>query len=201
MKQDQHTVLHGLAIKKYASAEAIAGIIGMEASRVSALLANAVVSGYVMEARGKFSLTPLARIALDSDYSRYCGDLRENQAFVQLYESFEVVNTALKALITDWQVIAIAGEHVPNDHSNKAYDSQIIDRLGDLHEHAERVLNQFATHLPRLQIYCDKLLSACEKAEDGNIEWVSDATIESYHTLWFELHEDLLRMLGRTRVE
>lgn len=201
MKQDQHIVLHGLAIKKYATAEAISGIIGIDQSRVTSLLADAVTRGYVIEARGKFSLTPLARIALDSDYSRHCGDLRENEDFVRLYESFEVVNSSLKALITDWQVVAIAGEQVPNDHSNKAYDNQIIERLGDLHERAERVLNDLATHLPRLQIYCDKLLSACEKAEDGAIEWVSDVTIESYHTLWFELHEDLLRMLGRTRVE
>lgn len=201
MKQDQHIVLHGLAIKKYATAEAISGIMGIDQSRVTSLLADAVTRGYAIEARGKFSLTPLARIALDSDYSRHCGDLRESEDFIRLYESFEVVNSSLKVLITDWQVVAIAGEHVPNDHSNKAYDNQIIERLGDLHERAERVLTQFATHLPRLLIYSDKLLSACEKAEDGAIEWVSDATIESYHTLWFELHEDLLRMLGRTRVE
>ena len=47
----------------------------------------------------------------------------------------------------------------------------------------------------------DKLLAALEKAEDGAIEWVSDAKIESYHTLWFELHEDLLRLMGREREE
>ena len=40
-----------------------------------------------------------------------------------------------------------------------------------------------------------------EKAEDGAIEWVSDARIESYHTLWFELHEELLRIVGRQRSE
>ena len=112
-----------------------------------------------------------------------------------------MVNTALKTLITDWQVVDIAGERVANDHTNKEYDAKIIDRLGDLHERAERVLSAFARHLPRLAIYRDKLLSALEKAEDGALEWVSDARIESYHTLWFELHEDLLRMLGRTRVE
>jgi hypothetical protein len=33
------------------------------------------------------------------------------------------------------------------------------------------------------------------------IEWISDAKIESYHTLWFELHEDLLRLMRREREE
>ena len=45
------------------------------------------------------------------------------------------------------------------------------------------------------------LFLALERAEDGAIEWVSDAKIESYHTLWFALHEDLLCMLGRARQE
>ena len=35
----------------------------------------------------------------------------------------------------------------------------------------------------------------------GEIDWVSGVRIDSYHTVWFELHEDLLRMLGRTRQE
>ena len=49
--------------------------------------------------------------------------------------------------------------------------------------------------------YSKGLLEALEKAEDGDIAWVSDAKIESYHTLWFELHEDLLRIVGRIRSE
>ena len=28
-----------------------------------------------------------------------------------------------------------------------------------------------------------------------------DAMIESYHTVWFEMHEDLLRLLARVRDE
>ena len=38
-------------------------------------------------------------------------------------------------------------------------------------------------------------LNAGEKAEKGAVAWVSDAKIESYHTVWFELHEDLLRLM------
>ena len=53
----------------------------------------------------------------------------------------------------------------------------------------------------RMAAYENKLESALEKAEDGDVEWVSAADIESYHTVWFEMHEDLLRLLGRTRDE
>jgi hypothetical protein len=54
---------------------------------------------------------------------------------------------------------------------------------------------------PRLSWYARKLSAALERAEDGAHEWVSDAKIESYHTVWFEMHEDLLRLLGRERSE
>jgi hypothetical protein len=88
-----------------------------------------------------------------------------------------------------------------NDHSNEDYDQKIIDRLGEFHEHADRVLAMLAKQVPRFQVYRDKLKVALERAEDGDIQWVSDVKIDSYHTLWFELHEDLLCTLGRTRAE
>ena len=62
-------------------------------------------------------------------------------------------------------------------------------------------IKRLAKGLPRLEHYRTGLLAALEKAEDGAIEWVSDARIESYHTLWFELHEELLRIVGRQRSE
>lgn len=201
MKSEQYLVLHGLAIKKYASADAVAGIMGLDPEHVASVLREATARGRVLEANGKYSLTPTTRIALASDYSRHCADLRESRPFAKAYEEFERVNSTLKVLITHWQTVDIAGSAITNDHADTAYDSRIIDRLGDLHERADRILAEFARHLPRLQIYRDKLSTALERAEDGALEWVSDAKIESYHTLWFELHEDLLCMLGRTRVE
>jgi len=196
-----HLVMHGLAIKKNGTADAIAGIVGLDPGEVKATLARLVEAKRAVEAQGRYLLTPPARMALDSDYSRLYGDLRNDATFKAGYDGFERINSALKQLITDWQTMTVAGERVPNDHGNKDYDAKIIDRLGELHERAERVLDQLAGSLPRLGIYKKKLLAALERAEDGAVEWVSDAKIESYHTLWFELHEDLLRLMGRERVE
>ncbi len=199
--QELHLVLHGLAIKKHASAAAVAGIVGLDPARVAALLADAAKRGRAIEAQGKFLLAPAARMSLDSEYSRIYAGLRGDAAFVAAYETFEHVNNALKSLITDWQTMEVGGERIANDHSDSAYDERIIDRLGELHERADGFFKGLITGLPRLKIYQDKLLAALEKAEDGAVEWVSDARIESYHTVWFELHEDLLRVLGRQRSE
>lgn len=199
--QDMHLVLHGLAIKKHASCEAVADLIGLPVERVRALLADALTRGRAVEAQGRYLLSPTARIALDGEYSRHYDSLRRNAEFVTAYEAFEQVNIALKSLITDWQTMEVGGTRVVNGHADPDYDQRILDHLADLHERADRIFAPLAAALPRLQVYPDKLLAALEKAEDGAIEWVSDVRIDSYHTVWFELHEDLLRITGRTRSE
>lgn len=199
--QDMHLVLHGLAIKKHATPDDVARLVGLPLERVRHLLADAEARGKVSQAQGRYLLAPLARMTLDGEYSKFYGALRSNAEFVAAYEDFERVNVELKQLITDWQTLEIAGSRVPNDHSDASHDARVIDRLGELHERADKVFARLAAGLPRLQIYRDHLLAALEKAEDGDLQWVSDARIESYHTVWFELHEELLRLMGRVRVE
>ena len=198
---DAYLVLHGLAIKKHADAAAVAAAVGLDEAEVQVALDEAVTKGRVAQAGEAYSLTPVARVALDGAYSRLFAAQRADAAFAAAHERFEAINRELKQLMTAWQTIEIDGESVLNDHTNKDYDDRLIDRLGALHERAEVILRQLAAGLPRLAIYARKLEAALEKAEDGAIEWVSGAKIESYHTVWFELHEDLLRILGRTRQE
>lgn len=194
-------VFHGLAIKRHAPAEAIAGLMAMDVAQTMAALDHAVATGRAIEAKGGYALTPLARVSLEARYQHHFSDLRGNAAFVGAYEAFERVNKTLKQVITDWQTLDIGSERVANDHSDKGHDDAVIDRLGQVHEIVEPLLSRMAAHLPRLAVYSKKLLAALESAEDGDIEWVSDIRRESYHTVWFELHEDLLRIMGQVREE
>jgi hypothetical protein len=196
-----HLIMHGLAIKKHATLEEVAGILGLDTDAVGEALKKLVATNRAVEAKNRYLLTPAARMVLDSDYSFMYEALRANPAFQAGYAGFERLNVVLKQLITDWQTISVAGEHVPNGHNDKEYDARILDRLGDLDERAEHVLDQLASALARMRIYREKLSLALTRAEDGDIAWVSDAKIESYHTLWFELHEDLLRLMCRERDE
>lgn len=198
---DMHLALHGLAIKKHASPADVAAIIGLDETAVAELLAEAKARGRVAEAAGKYMLTAPAQMSLRSEYSRIYSDLRADAEMNGAYDDFEKVNARLKQLITDWQTMDVAGSKVVNDHSDPDHDARIIDRLGDLHETAEKVLGRMVARMPRLAVYVTALTEALEKAEDGAHQWVSDARIASYHTVWFELHEDLLRVLGRQRDE
>jgi len=198
---ERDLVYHGLAVKRHAGAKAVAALVGVDESRVNRMLADAVASGRAIEAKGGFALTPLARLAVEGRYSLHFGELRDNAPFVAAYESFERINRTLKQVITDWQTLEVAGNRVANDHSDAAHDESVIGRLGRVHEQVEPVLAAMAAHLPRLDIYSRKLLAALEAAEDGDRGWVSDVRRDSYHTVWFELHEDLLRIMGQTREE
>lgn len=201
MTDARQQVLHALAILKAAPADAVARRTGLPEATVHAELAAAEASGRTASASSRWTLTPLARLALQSDYSRLHADTRTDPAIREANTQFEILNTELKQLMTDWQVVTVAGQRIPNDHSDPGHDARIIDRLGALHERAEPILARLESGIPALAFYRRALLEALENAEDGDIAWVSDAARESYHTLWFELHEELIRALGGTRTE
>lgn len=201
MNTDLHLVMHAVAIRKHVAAEDIAALTSLSPSRTGEVLTAAVAGGRVLEANGRYLLSPAGQLILASEYSRFCGGLRADAAFVAAYERFERINVDLKQLITDWQTLELGGKRVPNDHSDRGYDQRIIDRLGDLHERFEPVLKALVGAAPRLKVYQRKLLAALDKAEGGETAAVSDARSDSYHTVWFELHEDLLRLMGRQRQE
>ena len=199
--RENHLVLHAFAIKKFASIEDAIALTGLGEARVRTLAAEAAAGGRLNEVDGKYMVTPTAQITLQGVYAKVYATLRGDAGFREDYEAFERINDDLKQLMTDWQTLTIAGETVANDHSDPDYDERIISRLGRLHDRAERLLGRLAQHVPRIGYYSGQLLAALEKAEDGDVRWVSDATIGSYHTVWFELHEDLLRVTGLARRE
>lgn len=193
--------VHGLVIKKAGSAAAVAEIVGGSPEEIGSALQAASEDGRVMGANGTYMVTPAGRAWLDERYPQVFASFRSNPAADEAYAAFERINRKLLALMTDWQMMPAGPERVPNDHSDSQYDHDVIDRLGALHERAERPLERFAELEPRLGRYKERLEQAYDRALAGEHEWVSGARIASYHTTWYELHEDLLRMLGRQREE
>ena len=193
--------VHGLAVRKAAGPAAVADLLGLNEVEVTLALEAAAGKGLVAGARGTFMVAPDGQTWLATQYPIIFASARADGALTAAYERFEKVNTELLALFTDWQMVPSGSTRIPNDHDDKEYDNGIIDRLGDLHERAERVVGRCAEAQPRLSKYLERLEMAYDRVLAGEIDWVSGVRIDSYHTVWFELHEDLLRMLGRTRQE
>ncbi|HEV7563360.1 MAG TPA: hypothetical protein VGO24_07640 [Solirubrobacterales bacterium] len=194
--------LHGLAVKKAGGPAAVAAVLGGDEAEIESALEAAVAAGRAAGAKGTFMAAPAGREWLDEQYPLVYAEFRADPAATEAYERFERINRELLSLFTDWQMIpAAGGERIPNDHSDADYDAGIVDRLGAQHERAEKVLDRFAELDPRLGVHKQRLDDAYDKVLAGDLDWVSGARIDSYHTVWFELHEDLLRMLGREREE
>jgi hypothetical protein len=196
-----HEVLHGLGVLKQADASAIARRMNLSHDEVAAVLEVAAAHGRVVRVQERFVLTPLARLALAADYSRVHADLRADAAFAEALQRFEIVNRDLKALMTAWQTVEVGGELHPNMHEDAAHDARIIDRLGRFHDRVEPLLSALCRLVPRLSVYAAGLEAALARAESGDHRFVADVGLESYHSLWFDLHEELLRLSGTARQE
>ena len=53
----------------------------------------------------------------------------------------------------------------------------------------------------RLADYRARLDRALEGAQAGDGRYVASPRVDSYHGIWFELHEDLIGLAGRTRAD
>jgi len=193
--------LHGLAVKKAGPAAAVAGILGADEGQVASALDAAAAAGRAMAAKGMYMVTPAGRSWLDEQYPVVFADLRADSEANAALDRFERVNRDLLRLLTDWQMMPAGNERVPNDHSDPDYDRDIIDRLGAIHDRALKPLERLQASDGRLGEYIRRLEEAYDKALAGENDYVSGARVDSYHTVWHELHEDLLRMFGREREE
>jgi pyruvate,orthophosphate dikinase len=88
---------------------------------------------------------------------------------------------------------------VRNDHRDAAYDAGVVADLARLNEDAGPVVEQLAGALDRYATYGPQLRRAVEKVEAGQGDWFTRPMFPSYHSVWFELHEDLLTTLGVER--
>lgn len=195
-----HDVVHALLVLKRATPTQVESLLGSPAGSVAPVL-EALGPGRVVQIDGSYTLTPVAALGAPSTAARTYARLRGSESFTRQHHAFERVNTELKDAMTRWQTRDVAGQVVPNDHSDAEYDAKVIDQIAAIHERVEPILKEMSTELPRFATYGPRLEAALDKAEDGEVSWISDVSIDSYHTVWFQFHEDLLRVLGEERVE
>jgi hypothetical protein len=116
-------------------------------------------------------------------------------AIEQVHHDFVAHNTCFKQLVADWQL----RNGQPNDHADATYDADIVARLNAVDSALESVLADATALVPRLARYRPAFAAALAKLRAGEGRWMAAPIVESYHTLWFELHEELIRLSGRTR--
>ena len=195
-------VMHGLRLKGFAEAPAVAEAVGISEPDAKPVLDQLVVEGYATYRDGRisgFTLNAIGRAHHAELLSAELDAAGQREALHAAYRRFLGLNTELLTVCTDWQLRDVDGQSTPNDHTDGAYDAAVIERLADLHRRAEPICADLADCLLRYAGYGPRLGGALERIHSGEIDWFTKPMIPSYHTVWFELHEDLLASLGIER--
>jgi hypothetical protein len=158
--------------------------------------AELVAAGFAL-ARGEvLVLTPAGRTEADA---RFClVGAPDHEALQTAYDRFLPLNRRLLQLCTDWQV---SPGGVPNDHRDPVYDWAVIDRLVTVDEQVGPLVRRLGRRIDRFAPYRDRMREARRRVVDGEADWLLSPRIDSYHTVWMQLHEDLLLGLGRARAD
>ncbi len=193
-------LVRALMIKGLVMPDVLAPALLSTPERVRPLLDGLVGEGVVEGVAGAYRLTGVGttrgRELMAADQARWGAD----SALVAL-DAFLTLDHRMKETVTAWQLTESDGEPVLNDHTDRAYDARVLGRLADLHDDAAAWLMPLVPRLGRLGAYRSRLDRALGLARDGDQRFVASPRVDSYHSVWFELHEDLILLAGRNRAD
>jgi hypothetical protein len=183
-------VLLALRLKGRATAEELARSLGIDVSDVSGELAVLASENLAVERttgrRPGWMLTGGGRERSDTSLA----EARTPEVLERLtltYEPFLQFNQPVKDLAVQWQAT-----------EDDATRFEILEDLTDICEKVGPSLASAGDLVPRFGAYASRLAASLDRAADDP-RFVVSPTVDSYHTVWFECHEDYLLLLGRSR--
>ena len=155
-----------------------------------------IAAGLVTTRGANIALTPVGREA-HAAWARLAPGSEEEALAKNAYERFLALNVEFLRICTDWQ---LKPGNEPNDHSDAAYDYKILERLDRLDERIGQVLEGLGKTVPRFGGYRPRLTDALDRISEDRA-WLASPRCDSYHTVWMQLHEDLLTAVGVNRAD
>ena len=193
-------VLRALLVKGSVLPDGLAAALMADTASVQPLLDELTAAGLVERAAGMHRLT--------IDGKLHAGELiaadRERwgeAAAAAALDAFQAFDHRMKDTVTAWQLKNTGGEQTLNDHTDADYDRGVLDQLAALHHDTARWLGSMTDQPERFGRYAARLEHALDAVRSGDERFVASPRVDSYHGVWFELHEDLIQLAGRTRRE
>ena len=196
---NDHDVLRIVVFKGRTTAEAVAAALRTAADTAAAKLTSLTGAGLV-EATGADRVKPTeaGRDTVTAVYAEERTTCQQHMADV--LDAFHAPNDVFKEVVTAWQLRKVDGADVPNDHTDLDYDGAVLRRLrDDVHSQIVPLVDRASSELPRLGLYRERLDAALANIDKGEHQYIAHPLLDSYHTVWFELHEELIRLAGRDR--
>jgi hypothetical protein len=183
-------VLHVLRIKGLADLGGLTSATGASPEEVAPALGELTTGLLVIQPPGRTGEWMLTTAGLEK-HAQLLDAQRTPELLASVaagYESFLDLNAPAKSLVTAWQ--------------QGVGDAAVtLESLADIQEDAAEALLFAARGATRFGRYADRLETALVRAQSGDSRYVTDPLLDSYHTVWFECHEDFLLTLGRSRAE
>ena len=191
-------VLCCLAVKGYATPAGLAEAQFSRLEEIGACLDRLAADGLVELVAGSFRLAPDGK-AVASELLANDRDRWGKERAIAALDTFLALDRRMKETVTAWQMRDLDGLQTLNDHSDPEYDARVLADLAVLHGDAVRWLSPLVAALARFGTYAARLDRAARLAADGDERYVASPRVDSYHSVWFELHEDLILLSGRSR--
>jgi pyruvate,orthophosphate dikinase len=194
---DPDTVLRVIAIKGFAPVDGVADAVLSTPGAVQPVIDDLVAKGWVESSAGALKLTESGRRRSEETLEKERAAWGAENATAAL-DAFLDIDHRVKDVVTAWQM---RDAQTPNDHTDPDYDAGVLERLGAVHQDAVAWLAPIKPTVTRFRDYDARLARALEAATDGDGRYVASPRVDSYHGIWFELHEDLIQLAGRSREE
>lgn len=163
-----------------------------------AALRRAIDAGHVAQDESFCFLTGEGEAVLNDLYAHRVPPNERAEA-ESLLDTFHVFDPELKRIAQSWQM---RPDGTKNAHENASYDATVLAQLLRLDDEVQQLLRNQPSVLSGIVVgYADELAAARKAVESGQTDRFTSPDDDSYHSVWFRLHEELLRTLGRRRTE
>ncbi|MDG2428700.1 MAG: hypothetical protein P8M16_09785 [Acidimicrobiales bacterium] len=192
-----------LRVRGHVETDALVESTGLGEDQIGALMLGLGDAGHVSYRQGLvvgWGLTPQGRTYGEALLVEELQVSGARPTIETAYRDFLKANQDFLSLCTDWQLRPNPdGDLIVNDHSNSDHDALVVARLGDAEVVFQAVTASLAGVLSRFEAYGVRFADAVVRVQAGEVEWFTRPMIDSCHTVWFELHENLLATLGIER--
>jgi hypothetical protein len=199
MTPDPEDLIRALTIKGSAPAEGLAWALISNPKDVQPAIDRLVKKGLVEGKTTAFRLTSKGktrgRELLAADRDRW-----GSKNAIAALDAFHPLDQRMKETVTAWQLREIGGQQVLNDHTDSIYDRRVLGRLTSLHQDTREWLSSLKEPPRSVNQYLARLDRALQSARLDN-RFIASPAVDSYHGVWFELHEALMLLAGRSRAE
>jgi len=199
-------VVHALRVRGFVDTPLVAEVADVAVEEATSLLTALEAAGHARHREGRMSgwmLTSDGRAHGEALLATELDQVGCRDEVKVAYSRFLEGNRGFLGLCTDWQLrpdlADPSGESVVNDHADAGYDRAVIGRLAETDSGIQPVCAALAAVLERFGGYGDRFATALDRISGGDLDWFTKPMIDSYHTIWFELHENLLATLGIQR--